>query len=338
MTLAAHMRAPRRACELALLLFLLVATAHGSPAETIFPAAELRPIWLISTRGAPFCGPHDGPPAELAYWRCDDHAGWMPATREGFLTGGDSDLPTCFFIHGNRYTHAEAIEYGLLAWRRLVNNGCVTGPVRFVIWSWPSERTCDGNMEDARIKAIRSEAQGFYLAHLMDQIPPQTPLSFVGYSYGARLGTAALHLLGGSRLGGNQLSERVHPERAPISAVLLAPAMDNDWLIPGRRYGQALEQVDRLLILYNSRDIVLKRYRFLDPSRPQALGYTGMVWTAAAAGRVTQIDVTSWLGRSHQAEDYLNTPALVRRMLPYAFPWSLQSSHYGQAVHFPQTP
>jgi hypothetical protein len=172
-------------------------------------------------------------------------------------------------------------------------------------------------MEDARIKAVRSEAQGFYLAHLMDQVPPETPLGLVGYSYGARLGTAALHLLGGGRLVGNQLGERLHPERAPISAVLLAPAVNNDWLLPGRRHGLALEQVDRMLILYNSRDIVLKRYRFLDPSRPQALGYTGMVWTPAATGRVTQVDVTSWLGRSHQAEDYLNTPALVRRMVRY---------------------
>lgn len=328
MTVAAHSRTlRRRGGVLALLLTIaFVAITDSALADAVSPAAELRSVWLISTRGLPVCGPQNGVPAELSYWRYTDQGAWTLSTREEFLAGSDADLPTCFFIHGNRYTHAEAIEYGWLAWRRLVRNSCVSSPVRFVIWSWPSERICEGNMEDARIKAIRSEAQAIYLAHLMDQMPPQTPLSFVGYSYGARLGTGALHLLGGGRLLGNRLSIRVHPQRPTISAVLLAPAMDNDWLIPGRRHGQSLDQVDRMLILYNSRDIVLKRYRFLDPSRPQALGYTGMVWTAAAAGRVTQMDVTSWLGRSHRVEDYLNTPALVRRMLPFAFPWNFQAT------------
>jgi len=305
----------RRGIELALplLALALLALTDKSLAEAALPAHELQPVWLISTRAAPVCGPQDGIPPELGYWRYDDPSGWVCATREEFLTSGDADLPTCFFIHGNRYTHAEAIEYGWLGWRRLVEESCVRGPVRFVIWSWPSEWIF-GGLEDARVKSIRSEAQSFYLAHLIDQMPPETPLSLVGYSLGARLGTGALHLLGGGRLVGNELSARLHPYRA----------MDNDWLTPGSRHGQALDQVDRMLILYNSRDIVLKRYRFIDPSRPSAMGYAGMAWTAAATGRVIQVDVTSWLGRAHTVENYLDTPALVHRMLPFAFPWNFQ--------------
>ena len=74
----------------------------------------------------------------------------------------------------------------------------------------------------------------------------EAPLSLWGHSFGARAVTGALHLLGGGQLCGHVLDERVHAERAPAQVVLLAAALDNDWMMPGHFHGQALSQTSQL--------------------------------------------------------------------------------------------
>jgi hypothetical protein len=143
-----------------------------------------------------------------------------------------------------------------------------------------------------------------------------------GHSYGARASTGAVHLLGGGSLRGQRLERRAHPTRQPMRAVLLAAALDNDWLQNGHYHGRAMSQTAALLLVNNGCDPLLKRYPKLygDRGHEQALGYTGLPsWcvTSADWSKVSQTDVSCQLGRRHAFDGYIECPDIVARMLPY---------------------
>ena len=103
-----------------------------------------------------------------------------------------------------------------------------------------------------------------------------------------------------------------------MRVVAVAAAMDNHWLFPGCRHGMAVTLVDQMLISYNPCDPVLKRYRWVAESRSQnALGYTGLPCSyrlGEAASRVQQINVASWIGKTHDLDDHLRSNALVHEV------------------------
>jgi hypothetical protein len=104
-----------------------------------------------------------------------------------------------------------------------------------------------------------------------------------------------------------------------MQVVLLAAALDNTWLMPGSYHGRAMSQVERLLLVNNSSDALLKRYHRLYGRRaPQeALGYTGLSSWCVERGqwrKVSQVDACSLLGREHTFVNYLCAPGLMARM------------------------
>ena len=112
------------------------------------------------------------------------------------------------------------------------------------------------------------------------------------------------------------------------SAVLIAAALDNDWLLPGRRNGLAPSQVDRMLNIINSCDRVLMRYHLLYGKRcPQeALGYTGLVGgyqLGADRAKIEETDACCIVGPEHYWGLYFGAPSLVARMVPYVF-WNAE--------------
>ena len=87
--------------------------------------------------------------------------------------------------------------------------------IRFVIFSWPSSKVSGGLLNDVRVKAARTGPAGCQLAWLIDQMPAETPLSLVGFSFGARIITGGLHVLAGGSLGGSMQSDRARASRSP---------------------------------------------------------------------------------------------------------------------------
>ena len=56
----------------------------------------------------------------------------------------------------------------------------------------------------------------------------------------------------------------------------MAPAIERNWLLPSGYHGKATRNLDRLVLMYNHRDSVLKRYWLIDRMRSSvALGYSG---------------------------------------------------------------
>jgi hypothetical protein len=289
---------------------------HAAASKPCCPRPQDQ-VWLVSNRGL---GCNVEQQVEnLKYWRYDCERSWVRSSLAELLAGDDGSVTT-IFVHGNRIAWNEAFTKGWDTYRTLVRSAGET-PVRFIIWSWPSD-AIRGPVQDAREKACRANPTGYYLGWFLDQLNPETPVSLMAHSFGARVVTGALHVLGGGQIGGHRLDERSHPVRQSMPVVLLVAALDSDWLLPGRFHGQAMSQVSSMLLINNSCDILLKRYHLIYGRRcsQQALGYTGLAaWAATDADwtKVSQINAASIVGRRHGFARYIGSSDLVARMRPH---------------------
>lgn len=283
--------------------------------------AELpeRQVWLVSTRAAPRSSAPDPADTRIRFWRLEANA-WAPSDRESFHAAGRPEVPTVFLIHGNRAAANDAVQIGSSFqqhWTRVRRDQ----PFRLVIWSWPSEQICGSVRADVQLKAHYSDIQAVYLAECLREMDSDLPVTFVGYSFGARVITGALELVGGGRIGRYTLAEPAAPREAPWQAVLIAAALDAHWLSPGARNGRAVGQLDRLLITANPADRVMRLYpRMYGRRGPDALGYTGSGYRLATAdhGKVRRLDVSCQVGREHGWWSYWRSGSLRAAVAEYA--------------------
>jgi hypothetical protein len=245
-----------------------------------------------------------------ALCRDTDHRQWQPSDLQNFLAF-KPNVPTVFFVHGNQISPGDAKCEGLAVYRRMILHGSDAAPIRFVIFSWPSAQV-SGLLRDVRVKAARTGPAGYQLAWLVDQMPAETPVSFVGFSFGARIITGGLHVLGGGSLGGTaSLSSPAHPHRPPMSVILMASALHSYWLAEGQYHGLAMTQVSRMCLINNCDDPAMKYYDFLEPGfgGPQALGLCGPTCIGREyARKIVNRDVTCYVGSEHSLMPYVCAP------------------------------
>ena len=151
-------------------------------AGTVGCAAAIRTgdeLWLVSCRGLE-CGPAAAQAPRMHYWRYDAQTSWTSSKLSELTTGDDGAMVTVLFAHGNRIDSSEAFTKGWSAYWSIARGA--ERPVRFVIFSWPSE-TIRGPIVDARVKAWRTNICGYYMAWLVDKLQPAAPLSLMGHSY-----------------------------------------------------------------------------------------------------------------------------------------------------------
>lgn len=269
-------------------------------------------VWLISSREIGACDDTVTSVGRIRYWHYQRGHGWIAASAEEFQASDEPAMPTVFYVHGHRIDQSYAKEGGWDAYRAIVQPTAI--PTRYVIYSWPT--TPHGNpMREFRIRACESEVHGYYLAWVIDRVQPEIPIHLVGFSYGARLITSTLHYLGGGAIGRYSLNDRVFPQRLPMRASLIAAALDNDWLLPGRRHGQALTRVDRLFVTKNPVDPVLHWYPVVLRDRTAvALGVTGFAGLnrlGSDRSKVEQLNVSQAVGRRHAIALYWDIDRVV---------------------------
>jgi len=289
----------RAILTLALLLAANAAAAQQPPE----PAARAtHDIWIMSTRclGHPCC---EAQGAEVAVWQRTGPSDWERRRLKDFYAQ-PADMPVAFFIYGNNIETDEVFTRGWDTLQALLPES--SSPIRFVIWSWPSDRI-RGPVQNVRRKADRTEIDSYYLARVLARMPAGREVSILAYSFGGRLATGALHLAAGGNLSCVSLDEA---GAAPtVRLVLIAPAMHNYWLNPGAYHGRAASLWSELLVLYNPCDSVLRFYRFLDRrNRPAALGYTG---SSHYLPRTREINAGPYVGRTHDHYQYLRSDVLM---------------------------
>jgi hypothetical protein len=277
-------------------------------------------LWVISTRAMPYCGA-EVDPAAFDYRRVDDCRQCIPADEAEFLASAAPGAPTIFFIHGNWIDRSMAIQEGWSLYHAIQRAACER-PFRLVVWSWPSERVEGGLRHDAQIKAARSDVQAHYLALCLQRMSADVPVNLVGHSFGARTILGAMELLAGGTVSGRAMARDASRPRGPIRAVLIAAAVENGCLLPGRRDGLALGQLAGVLVTCNRSDPALKWYpRLYGRGGPEALGYTGpacLSWLGDEREKVETLNLSCSVG-SHDWIDYLCSSALRSRLASYSF-------------------
>jgi hypothetical protein len=273
-------------------------------------------IVVVNTR--PLCGNCD--PESLrtgldfeTYSACDESGSrrWQASDLESFLAF-DPTVRTIIFVHGNRITPFDAKNEGLAVYRKLVNYAGDGERIRFVIWSWPSAQI-RGPLRDVREKAARTGPAGCQLAWVLNQMPAETPVSLVGFSFGARIITGGLHILAGGSLNGCSLAEHAHANRPPMDVVLIGAALHANWLGDGQYHGLAMTQVNRMFLVNSCQDIAMRYYRFIQKrGNPQALGLRGPTYISAEnSAKIQMRDASRYTGSEHNLFRYLCAPGVV---------------------------
>ena len=282
-------------------------------------SSSARQVWLISSRQAACDAPACGSEAMLRYWFLGPDNQWVPASLDAYLSTDSAAVPTVIFIHGNRVDANDAVCDGWLLLNPLT--ALAQGrPFRFVIFSWPADRLDTGARTDAQCKAARSDAQSYYVAWLINHMHAGVPLDLIGFSFGARVVTGALELLGGGCVAGQVLPDRTSGHW-PIRVMLAAAALDSDWLLPGHRDGLALGQVQRMLVSVDPLDRALHFYpRLYGRHGPEALGACGPdcpEQLGSEAVKLDLVDVQCEVGKVHDWTNYASS--LISRLGWYAF-------------------
>ena len=252
-----------------------VVQENGDSTATANPTGERDRFWLINTRhlsSSARCVNLDSPNLAIYRLHCSSRPCRVPF-EEYLQTLGERRMAVVY-VHGNRIPPDEAIERGFAVYR---NVKCYrTGsPIDWVIWSWPSEKK-GLLMRDARIKASRTDGQGLYLAWVLKHHAGEgISTTLIGYSFGGRSVTGALHAAAGGALAGRKLPGEPVKDGA-FDAGLVAPAVDAHWLTSRGYHHLATQNLNQLVLMYNRRDAVLKRFWLVDKVKGRmALGYSG---------------------------------------------------------------
>ncbi len=282
-------------------------------------------VWFISSRhlGCPNCARERAPNLEVRAYECGQ--GWVRSDLEVFLADDPLAKPkvTVFWIHGNQVGRGQSFTDGWRAYRTMTCRADAR-PIRFVIWSWPSDKI-PGPLKDARAKAARSDTDSYYLGWTLSRMAPRIPVSLIGHSYGARIILGGLHLSTGASMCGRSLDLIPGQAISRTRVVLVAAAVHSNWMMPGSRYGDAYVRINAMLNLFNSCDSVLKFYRFVDPNgRPRAMGYAGIAGRSRledGGERIRQMNACGAIGKSHDDADYFRSSYLMNSARRYLL-WS----------------
>lgn len=275
-------------------------------------------VWMVSTRRLPgTCAVPVAPEFAVERFVADPCVGrglrgrWVGADLASLLEDGK---PVVIFIHGNRYASSEAKQQGLLLAQRC-GAAAGMGTVRTVIYSWPSMQQ-GILLKDVRAKYDRTFTEGRYLAWLLGQIEPTRDVSIIGYSFGAQITLEALeHVVVAEEAGRHDLQPwRERPGQTNL--VFIVPAVRCDALAPRGPYRHAIECVDNVSIIINSRDDALKFFPLIDrDTRLAALGRIGMPrqWIPEHVG-FAAVDAHRTVGKQHGLPQYLESPTLTKRL------------------------
>ena len=289
-------------------------------------------VWKISTRHLGPCG-HEctATSPDLVYEQYLPDQGWVSRTESEFFANDDTNRTTVAYVHGNRMTPDWALDHGFKVYCMLSRptgscGGCPNcgqcnsqqqpGPMRFVLWSWPSEPIeCQLRViKDARVKATRTAMQSNYLGWWLSQLEPSQKVGLIGYSYGARVILGSAHMLAGGSLDGRTLPPAKYGSTVVPKVALWATACQADWIVPGNRYGCATSGLSEAFITFNRSDPVLRRYvRTLPESTGPALGSRGVVrsWQIPQANKLRVMNVQREVGRRHEFLRYVNSRSIA---------------------------
>jgi hypothetical protein len=222
----------------------------------------------------------------------------------------DTSRVTVAYVHGDRTDEFYAQYRGVQVYQNLFANDCgARPPVRFIIWSWKSEKEILRPGKDFRVKSTRSRCVGQSFALFLNRFPDQRIL-LTGYSLGCQVFLEAMQ-------EPEILQRKSADDSAGYRLALIAPAMDGDFLSSIKFGNSVCPPIQETHIFDNSRDRILKLARFHSRrTSPNAgssipgllkngnLGYRNVFW----------YDLANSVGPYHAINNYTKVP-LVRKTM-----------------------
>ncbi len=252
---------------------------------------------------------------------------WLQSDVEEAMPSGGTGILTIVYVHGNFMGRNNALERV-----RIVDcylRAQTDRPYRLLILSWPSQREAKP-LRDVMLNAESAENHSLYVAWMLQRLRNEPQVSLLGFSFGARAVTGGLHLDAGGVIPGYDCSPMPDVgSELKYRLGLVAPAIDRHWLERNGRHQLAMTHVDSMVNLYNSRDPVLRRFRFVDRStRPIAAGFAGFTGFAGLADprattpltgqpRIRQYDCGSALGTTHSEKNYYGECPYFRNVIQH---------------------
>jgi len=266
----------------------------------------------------------DQPSVEVNRWSGTQ---WLRSDIETVLPSASTGLLTIIYVHGNFMERNNALERVRIVDQHLKSQA--DRPYRLIMLSWPSQRDRKP-FRDVVTNAESAECQSLYVAWMLQRLRQEPQVSLLGFSFGAQAVTGGLHLDSGGVIPGYATAPSPRCD-ASISyrLGLVAPALDRNWIERNGRHNFALSHVESMINLYNSRDPILRRFRFIDRlSRPIAAGFAGFTGIAAIAdpratsplagqSRVRQFDCGSVIGTTHSEKSYYCECPYFRAMVKH---------------------
>ena len=269
---------------------------------------------------------------------------WSRTTVEDALPIGGSGMLTVIYVHGNFMERNNALE------RVRIVNGylkCYSDrPYRLLMLSWPSQRE-KKPLRDVLSNAESAECQSLYVAWMLQRLRNESQVSLLGFSFGARAVTGGLHLDAGGVIPGYATSPMPTIDASlKYRLGLVAPALDRNWIELNGRHQMAMSHVESLVNLYNSKDPILRRFRFIDRlSRPIAAGFAGFAGLDSFADpratvpltgqpRIRQYDCGSGIGTTHSEKSYYGECPYYRTLIEHLL-WKVPAESNCNASVFP---
>lgn len=281
--------------------------------------------WIVSTENSPQSF-DDSLPKFCAVVRRYEHCRGVRAASLGELLASlTPGIPVCIMVHGSFMDSPSVVPESAKTWQWL-RHGAGGRPFQMIYFRWPSWKLPTALINiDIAVLGRRASRNGFYLASLLQQLPPESPVSLLGHSHGTRVISAAAHLLAGGSVEGFCLANRAtEPTGQRIRAVFAASAIDHDWLNPGERFDRALSSLQCVLNLRNRLDPALLLYPMRHPGSRRALGLTGLTQADRRAlgdrsSRVRDLDVSESIGCRHIWPSWTAETSIAHRASSYLF-------------------
>lgn len=274
-------------------------------------------VWEVYTRHMPCCMNKSAIAQPNFRVYHIENKTWKPRNIDELFAatsevGADGIAPlTIFYVHGNWMTEENTRERVQIINRTL--SRYATRPYRLVLLSWPSERE-PGIVSNIRENAACADVQAHYLSYLVNHVSPASQVSMLGFSFGGRTVTGALHLLGGGAINGIGSPMNSGEALPQFRVTLVAPAVDRNWISPNGRFNAAPSTIDAMVNLYNSQDPVLRRFRFINSvNNSIAAGFRGFGLVSDPRSTrpldmgdipIQQFDCGSLVGNSHDEKSY----------------------------------
>ncbi len=251
-------------------------TCSGAPV-TLTPEHFQKPVCIfVRSRGCPQSPGPGMPVCNFDYQYFGPDGLFHPISGESIFQQLPAGVPVLMMIHGSFVDFED--EPLLLYNFEWIRSAAPHRPLLVLCYRWPSNVGCCGawlGTFAVCAMAQRSEFHGFYLAQLINQIPPANPVRLMGHSHGCRMISSALHLLSGGEVNGRRLPAWSLSNR-PFRVSFFSAAIDHDWFNPGQKYDQAIHRMCWLQNFKHTLDWALLTYPGRYPGSSRALGQTGL--------------------------------------------------------------